>query len=205
MENTGFDLLRALNYGLIPSIYFSNLPEEDIGSYIGQYLTEEIAQEGLTRNVPAFARFLHVAATVNGQLLNYEDVANDAQLSRQTVHNWFQILYDTLVGYELEPLTATKKRKAINTAKFYFFDMGVARFLKRLPAVTPKNKDFGDLFEHYIFHEIKSWKDYKFPSYRLNFWRSKSNFEVDFVINEEITVEVKSTDRVLDKHLRIRA
>jgi hypothetical protein len=40
------------------------------------YLQEEVAAEGLARNIPAFSRFLEVAALCNGTLLNY---ANDAQ------------------------------------------------------------------------------------------------------------------------------
>lgn len=73
-----FDLLRALNFGLIPSIYFSNSPDEDLESYASNYLKEEIAAEGLVRNIPAFSRFLEVAALCNAKLINFTEIGNDA-------------------------------------------------------------------------------------------------------------------------------
>jgi hypothetical protein len=86
-----------LNHGLVPSHYLSEDPDEDLASYVGRYLTEEISGEGVTRNLPAFSRFLQVGSIMNGQMINYSAVAHDAQVSRTTVQNWFQVLYDTLV------------------------------------------------------------------------------------------------------------
>ncbi len=101
--------------------------------YVDIYLSEEIAAEGQARNLPAFARFLQTAATLNAKMINYTNDANDAQVPRQTVRLWFQILIDTMLGYELASYTSTVKRKAVETAKFYFFDIGVVRTFRRLP------------------------------------------------------------------------
>lgn len=65
-----FSLSRAVNHGLIPNHYLATNPDEDLAAYVGRYLTEEIAGEGVSRNLPAFSRFLHVAALSNGQLIN---------------------------------------------------------------------------------------------------------------------------------------
>ncbi len=46
--------------------------------------------------------------------------------------NWFQVLYDTLLAWEIPPFTKTINRKSIETAKFYFFDTGVVRALRTL-------------------------------------------------------------------------
>jgi predicted AAA+ superfamily ATPase len=130
--------------------------------------SEEIAAEGQARNLPAFARFLQTAATLNARMINYTNVANDAQVPRQTVRLWFQILVDTMLGYELSSYTSTVKRKAVETAKFYFFDIGVVRTLRHLPPVLPESSDFGEFFEHYLFMELKAWIDYRKPSSRLS-------------------------------------
>jgi predicted AAA+ superfamily ATPase len=194
-------LERALNHGLIPSHYLTDDPDEDLAAYVGRYLTEEIAGEGVSRNLPAFSRFLQIASTVNGQMLNYTNVASDAQVSRATVQNWFQVLYDTLVAWEVPAFTKTLKRKAIETAKFYFFDTGVVRSLRRLARVTPQQTEWGELFEQFIMMELKSWLDYSEPLGTLHYWRSTSKFEVDFVLNGRHAIEVKSTERVTAKHL----
>ena len=196
------DLLeRVMARGLLPPHYLSEAPDEDLRSYVDTYLSEEIAAEGQARNLPAFARFLQTAATVNAKIINYTNAANDAQVPRQTVRLWFQILIDTMLGYELSSYTSTVKRKAVETAKFYFFDIGVVRALRRLPAILPESSDFGEFFEHYIFMELKAYLDYRKPSSRLSYWRSLSGYEVDFVIDDEVAIEVKTAEVAQDKHL----
>lgn len=197
-----FDLLKALNWGTLPSIYLSDSPKEDLAAYAGDYLREEIAAEGLTRNVPAFSRFLHVAATCNGQILNVANVANDAQVPKTTVQEYFQILRDTLIGHDLPAFRQTIKRKPTATAKFYLFDIGVARHLQDAGPVKPRSPDFGGAFESYVFHELRTYIDYKVPGGSLSYWRSSSGFEVDFILNGEVAIEVKGKTAVGDRDLK---
>lgn len=196
------DLLEhIMARGLIPSHYLSEAPDEDLRSYVDTYLSEEIAAEGQARNLPAFARFLQTAAMLNAKMINYTNVANDAQVPRQTIRLWFQILIDTMLAYELPPYSTTVKRKAIETAKFYFFDIGVVRTLRRLPPILPESADFGEFFEHYLFMELKAWIDYRKPSSHLSYWRSISGYEVDFVIDDDVAIEVKAAQIAHDKYL----
>ncbi len=197
-----FSLDRALNHGLLPPHYLSDDPDEGLASYVDRYLTEEIAAEGLARNLPGFARFLQTAAVTNAQMLNYSNVAGDAQVSRQTVVQWYAVLRDTLVAFELPAWSRTVRRKAIETAKFYFFDTGVVRALRRLPPVSEASADFGEFFEHYVFLELRAWIDYRRPRTPLAYWRSRSGHEVDFILDERVAIEAKATRRVQPKHLR---
>jgi predicted AAA+ superfamily ATPase len=135
-------------------------------------------------------------------MINYTAVASDTQISRATVQNWFQVLYDTLLAWEVPPFTKTVKRKAIETAKFYFFDTGVVRALRRLPRIVPQQTEWGEFFEQFIMMEMKTWIDYFEPLGSLHYWRSTSQFEVDFILNGTNAIEVKSTDRISSKHLK---
>ena len=200
VRDAGFTLERAMERGLLPPHYLSASFEEDLAAYVGTYLAEEVAAEGLARNLPAFSRFLHVAAATNARIVNYTNVAGDAQVPRQTVKLWYQILVDTLLGFELPPYTSTVKRKAIETAKFYLFDLGVVRNLRRLPKIVPESADFGEFFEHFIFLELKAWIDYRRPRGSLSYWRSQSGFEVDFVVDGEVAVEVKAATLAQERH-----
>ena len=146
-EIPDFDLEEAVYRGTLPFLIHSKYPDEDLAAYVGRYLQEEIAAEGVSRNIPAFSRFLEVAACCNTQVLNYTTIASDSGMSRQTVTNYVQILKDTLIGFELMPFRKTIKRKAIETSKFYLFDMGIVRFLRKLPRITQANDDFGTFFE----------------------------------------------------------
>lgn len=196
-----FDLVKALNHGLLPSIYFSSSPEDDLQAYVGTYLREEIAAEALTRNIPAFSRFLEIAALCNGQLLNYAKISNDAQVARSTVQEYFQILKDTLIAYELTPWKRSFKRKPLSTSKLYFFDCGIARYLQKRSSVRPGSPEFGELFETFIFHELAAYCDYH-GALALNYWRSKSGFEVDFILDSNTAIEVKATKTVSAQDLK---
>ncbi len=188
-----FDLLRAFNHGMIPSVYLSSAPDEDLEDYCGVYLREEIAAEGISRNLPAFSRFLEVAALCNGTIINFTSLASDAQTKRSTVVDWFDVLKDTLIAHELPAWTESIKRKAIQTSKYYFFDLGVARHLSGQGQITNRGKAFGDAFEHFIFLELKAAQSYGVIK-DLHYWRSTSAMEVDFVIDNKIAVEVKAKE-----------
>lgn len=200
-EIENYDLIRILNIGSIPSIYASSNPEEDLEAYAGTYLKEEIQAEGLTRKIENFSRFLQTASLSNGELVNFANVASDAQVPPRTVTEYFHILQDTLIGSLLEPFTKTKKRKAIATAKFYFFDVGVANFLAGRKGIRPRTELFGNALEHFIFTEIAACLSYRRDKRPLSFWRSASGYEVDFLIGDEMAVEVKGTENVSEKHL----
>jgi len=201
-NHPNYNLSYIFEHGLLPSMFLSSDIEEDLSAYVDTYLTEEIAAEGFSRNIPNFARFLTVASMSNSQLINYTNIASDSQVPVQTVKQWFQVLEDTLLGYQVESFTNTKKRKAITTSKFYFFDIGIARALRNIPAPKENTTEFGEYFEHLICMELKSWIDYKHPRSKLTYWRSNSNMEVDFCIDEEIAIEVKSSSNVTEKHLK---
>lgn len=201
-NHPNYNLSYIFEHGLLPSMFLSSDIEEDLSAYVDTYLTEEIAAEGFSRNIPNFARFLTVASVSNSQLINYTNIASDSQVPVQTVKQWFQVLEDTLLGYQVESFTNTKKRKAITTSKFYFFDIGIARALRNIPVPKENTTEFGEYFEHLICMELKSWIDYKHPRSKLTYWRSTSNMEVDFCIDEEIAIEVKSSSNVTEKHLK---
>jgi predicted AAA+ superfamily ATPase len=198
---TEFDLLKGLDIGFIPSIYFSDSPHEDLQSYSGQYLKEEIAGEAKVRNIGAFSRFLEVAGLCNGQMINYSQIASDAQVPVSTTREYFQILYDTFLATELKAFNQTIKRKPISTSKFYFFDIGIARFLQGRQGLKEKSPEFGEAFEHYIFHELSAYCSYKMKG-PLNYWRSTSQFEVDFILENRIAIEVKGKDVISSRDLK---
>ena len=195
-----FDLNRALASGLLPSIYFSSNPQADLEAYAGTYLQQEIVAEGTTRNIPAFSRFLKVAAYCNGTVVNFTNLANDAQVPRTTVYEYFEILKDTLIIHEVPAWTRSTKRKPLVSSKYYFFDIGVAASLQGR-RFSPGTPEYGEAFETYIAHELQSYRDYV-SGQSLNFWRSASGFEVDFVWGNKTAIEVKAKRSVASQDLK---
>jgi len=195
-----FELNRALQFGLLPSIYFSDDPAADLEAYAGMYLREEIIAEGSARNIPAFSRFLKVAALCSGTIVNFSEVASDAQVPRTTVHEYFELLKDTLVLHEIPAWKESAKRKPIRSSKYYFFDIGVAQSLQGR-RIDPGTPEYGAAFEAYILHELKCDSDYR-SRLPISHWRTTSGFEVDFILADHTAIEVKAKEHLAPRDLR---
>jgi predicted AAA+ superfamily ATPase len=189
-------ILERLNRGSLPAIIDSEHYREELKAYVGTYLREEIKAEGLTRSIETFSRFLDIAGLTSGEQINFTAVADDAGVPPRTVREHYQILEDTLVGYQLQAYQKTSKRKPVATAKFYFFDVGVANMLKRTPTIEEGSDAYGRALEHLIFLELRAFLDYHRLDHELTYWRSRSQFEVDFVVGHTVGIEVKSKSRV---------
>lgn len=187
---------QRLLIGALPSVVDSKEPLADLKDYVGLYLREEILAEGLSRSIDNFSRFLDFAALSNAEQVNFTSLASDAQLSPSTVRDYFEILSDTLVGHTLPAFLQTKKRKAVSTGKFYLFDCGVTNALIGRRDVASGTPEYGKLLEQAIFMEMKSYLDYKRIDKKLEYWRSTSQFEVDFLVYSDlkdlIAIEVKA-------------
>lgn len=200
--HTNYSLERIFTSGLLPQAFCSEHAEQELNDYVTLYLNEEIQAEGMTRKLPQFSRFLEVAALSNTELVNFTAIASDVGVSRQTVSDWYQILVDTLIGYELRSFTSGKKRKTFGMPKFYFFDLGVARILQNAPVPTSVQTEYGKCFEHYVFMELRAYLDYVQSKMNFSYWRTTSGFEVDFVIGEQVAIETKTTKKVDNRDLR---
>lgn len=188
--------------GSLPPVIDSAIPLEDLRAYVGHYLREEIQAEALTRSIEGFSRFLEVAASANGELVNFTSIGNDAAVPPRTVQNYFQVLEDTLTGYLLPPYRKSVKRKAVATAKFYFFDIGVVNALLDRRHISSRTDAYGRSLEHLVFLELRAYLDYTRKTERLSFWRSQSKMEVDFIVGDSLAVEVKARERLPESELR---
>lgn len=195
-------ILDRCNYGSLPSIIDSPSPKRDLDTYVGIYLKEEIQAEALTRSIENFSRVLNFSAHLNTEQINYTKIGNDAGVPPRTVRDYFQIFSDTLIAHILPAFQKTTKRKPVSTDKFYFFDLGVARSLARTGPVEFETPGFGKTLEHLVFLELLAYRDYNWKDFSLHYWRSQSQFEVDFIINDSIAIEVKASARVSQQDLK---
>lgn len=202
-EIPDFDLMRALNHGCLPRHYQVDHPELLGRSYIGDYLKEEIAAEALTRNIPAFAKFLEAASFSNGEVVNFINIARECGVSAPTVKEYFQILIDTLLGRLVPSFQNKPKRRVIQSPKFYLFDVGIAGALLKRGTISDGSEIFGRAFEQFIFQEIIAHSHYSGLEYAISYWRTASGFEVDFILGDkEAALEVKGVSEVHSQHLR---
>ena len=191
---------ELLSRGGLPAFVTSADLEKDLQTYSELYLKEEIQQEALVRNLPAFSRFLHTAIGANGQQIIFEKLAARAGVSNKSCHAYFSILEDTLVGTLLPSFKEVTKRQPVAAPKFYFFDVGVVRFMQGRLESDPF-ADGSDL-ETFVLNELRCWNDYTQKGLAtLSYWRTKGQAEVDFVVQrgqKTLALEVKTTRRLTE-------
>ena len=203
-ELDNWNLLRVLNHGMVPDHYLKEGYKKALRAYTQDYLKEEVFDEGLTRNIPAFSRFFDAMAYSHGELTNYSNIARDCGVDSKTVKEYYQILVDTLLGTMVEPFKRRQNRQVISrAAKFYLFDVGVAGAMTKRHIEEEKGGLFGKAFEHFIFMELAAYNSYNEIDYEINFWRTKSGLEVDFVLGwGEVAIEVKGAARIEKRDLQ---
>ena len=194
-----YELLHILNHGMVPSHYLQGKEyRRSLDAYVRDYLKEEVFAEGLTRNISAFSRFFEAFGYSHGELTNYSNIARDCGVDSKTVKEYYQILVDTLLAVRIEPFKKRQSRQVITKApKYYLFDVGVAGALTKRYLEQENGEEFGKAFEHFILMEMEAYRAYSEKAFEINFWRTKSGLEVDFILGQgKIAVEIKGTSRV---------
>lgn len=177
-----FDLSHALQWGLLPTAVTHADPKKYLESYVQTYLREEVLQEGISRNIGTFARFLEIASFSQGNTLNYSEIGRELGLNRLIVANNFEILEDLLLAVRISTFTQRAKRKIISHQKFYFFDAGIYKTVRPTGPLDSLEETNGAVLETLFLQSLLAINDYYQLGYSIYFWRTSSGTEVDFII-----------------------
>jgi predicted AAA+ superfamily ATPase len=180
-----FDFPRALRYGCLPFACTTNEPADYLASYVSTYLREEVQQEGLTRNVAAFSRFLEAASFSQGSILNVTAVARESGVHAKVVEDYFTILEDLLIGIRLPVFTRRAKRRLVSHPKFYFFDAGVFQAIRPRGPLDALEEIQGPALETLFLQQVRALNDYRALGYTLHYWRTAKGDEIDFILYGE--------------------
>jgi predicted AAA+ superfamily ATPase len=200
-----FDVVRALQYGGLPFACTEPDPRDYLTSYVDTYLREEVQQEGFTRNLAAFARFLEAASFSQGAVLNMAAVARESAVDAKVVADYFTILEDLLIAVRLPVFAKRARRRVVAHPKFYFFDAGVYRTIRPKGPLDAPEEMTGPALETLVLHHLRALNDYLGLGYAISYWRTTAGDEVDFVLYGSrglVAVEAKMTSRVRPDDLR---
>ena len=200
-----FSIEHALRFGHLPATFNESNKKKYLESYVMTYLEQEVRQEGLTRNIGSFSRFLEIASFSQGSITNVSQIARDCGINRKVAENYFSILYDLMIAYRLPFFAKRAKRKAIQHEKFYFFDTGIYQTIRPRGPLDTTEEIGGTALETLVFQELKAFNDYLGLDYQLSFWKSPQGHEVDFILYGKRgikAIEVKRTSIISEKHFR---
>lgn len=200
-EVSDFQIDKAVQNGMIPRHYLTDDATDRLEAYVDVYIKEEILDEASVQDIDAFERFMEVAAISDGEMLNYSNIATDCGVSAKTVKSYYQILYDTMLGYEIPAYRKVIKRQIVQAPKFYYFDVGLSNYLMGRHNLKRGSDDYGHAFEHFVMQEIIAYKGYCRRKNELSYWHTYNGKEVDAVIGDaEVAIEIKSCEQVKTKH-----
>ena len=200
-----FSLNEALTWGTLPKLDKLKSDEEKerfLESYCHTYLKEEVVAEQLVRNVRPFRKFLEVVAQQDGDIINYSKLAREIGVDDKTIHTYYEILEDTLVGFRLPAYDKSLRKQFIKSPKFYLFDCGVSRALSNHLhlSVTPRTYAYGKRFEQLLVLEIARLNEYLRKKFKLAYFQSKDGLEIDLVLerpgSKRIFIEIKSAQSI---------
>ncbi len=194
-----FSLEKALQFGLVPMVWQSEEPEEKLRAYVSTYLKEEVQAEGLVRQIGDFARFMEIATFSHGGIWTSTEIGREAQIKRQTVDNYLQILEDLLLAFTIPVFTRRAKRSLISHSKFYFFDVGVFRELRPKGPLDKEAELEGPALEGLVAQHLRAWVFSQRQTHHLYFWRTRTKIEIDFIIYGPTgfwAIEVKRNSRI---------
>ncbi len=194
------DLLERLAFGELPGVVTSPKTQraQILEAYTQLHLEEEMRREAFVKDWPAFIRFLRLAATESGQMVNYNKIAGAIGLSVPTVKSHYQLLEDMFLGFRLPAFSGSDRKNLLSTDRFLFFDLGVRHAAAGLAAgLDTVRANPGPLFEQWVGLEL--WKRLQYLGHgKLHYLRTKDGAEVDFIIEHGgrlAPVEVKWTER----------
>jgi predicted AAA+ superfamily ATPase len=177
-----FSLEKGLWTGMIPLIWDSSNPEDKLEAYVNLYLQEEVKAEALVRQIGDFSRFLETMAYSHGSILNISNISRECQVPRKTLDSYLEILKDLMLGYTIPVFEKRAKRAVSAHPKFYFFDPGVFRILRRQGFLDQSTETEGAALEGLVAEHLRSWIDFQKDHNELFFWRTRAGLEVDFVL-----------------------
>ena len=183
-------LREYMTYGGFPRIVLMN----DVGKkelLLRQLITLYIEKDILKIYGQPFRndalRIVQYLAFHCGGMQNSEGISSDLGIDSRKVKETIDILEESFLIKRIRPYFRNLTTELRKRNKIYFIDNGIRNVLAD-DFVFSKEKGF--LLENHIFSQLYR-KDEK-----LKYWRTTAKAEVDFVINDSIPIEVKSTPRL---------
>lgn len=189
--------------GEYPRIYAQPIdPEVWRTNYINTYIEKDVRQILQISNVIQFQKFIKLCAARIGNLVNYSDLARDADISPNTAKAWLSILESSYIIKLLYPYYKNFNKRVIKSPKLYFYDTGLACSLLGIKnaeelAMHPFK---GALFESLVISELFKFNFNKNSQPSLYFWRDVQGHEIDILIEKSIMhlipIEIKASQTV---------
>ena len=172
--------------GGYPRIFDAHIPPQQFyRDYINLYVERDVRQLKNIGSLETFTRFVKLCAGRIGQLLNYQNLADDCGIGATTAKEWISLLETSFIIYLLKPDYRNYTKRLVKSPKLYFTDTGLACSLLEIQNADQLKSHYlrGNLFENLAINRFRadSYNNGKEPN--ISFWRDKNGMEIDLLTN----------------------
>lgn len=160
--------------------------QEYFNSYIDTYLMRDITEAGGITDYPRFKKLLSACAALVGEQINYNTIAEAADITPPTAKAWVDVLEGLCIVYRLQPYSNNALKRLAKTPKLYFCDTGLSTFLSMwLTKDTLMNGAAnGHYYENYVVMELVKNYAYAKDKANLSYFRNSNDKEIDVFVEE---------------------
>lgn len=166
--------------------------------YVDSLLRTDVLDFENIQNINAIRLIFELLRARVGSPISYTSIAEDVNVSPNTVRKYIQILEALYIIFRVTPHSKNIARSLLKEPKIYFFDAGLVK------------GDEGTKFENFValclLKHVHAKVDYHGENYALRYLQTKERREVDFAIKHEDSItqmiEVKVSNHTIGKGLR---
>lgn len=180
-------LYQIIVRGSYPELYEKEglRTHEFYSDYVDSYITRDVSQMVNLKDQNKFLEFMELAASLTGQELVYDNIANALGVNIKTIQSWISVL---AAGDIVHLLRAYSERSAVKRIvrrpKLYFSDTGLACHLAKVTDAGTLKAGYlrGPMVETFIVNEIlKSYRNNKEDA-GFYYYRDSQMNEIDLMI-----------------------
>lgn len=174
-------------------------------SYVQTYVERDVRSAVRVGDLDAFIRFVKLAASRTGQLVNYASFGAEIGVHGATAKSWLSILVASRLVHLLPPYHKNFGKRLVKSSKLYWNDPGLAAFLLGYhdAEALVAGPSYGPLVETAVVSEwIKLFRAAG-EEPPLSFWRSSGGDEVDLLVERNgrlFALEIKATETPVARH-----
>jgi predicted AAA+ superfamily ATPase len=189
---------QVLLEGMYPPIHDRKIaPRDWYANYVRTYVERDVRQIKNISDLIVFERFMRLLAGRTGQELNMTSLAIEVGIDTKTIQSWIGILESSFILFLLRPHFRNYNKTITKRPKVYFYDTGLVCSLLGISTVDHLKSHplKGSLFETLVVSELVKKRTNLGKEINLFYWRDKTGYEVDVIIEDGLTllpVEIKS-------------
>lgn len=190
----------VLQFGSYPQIYLAKQKQIFLQELFNNYIQKDIVEFLQVRKPDILVQLLGLLAHSSGQLINYQQLANDCRIKIDNLRNFIDILEKTYVIKMIKPYVGNKRTELTSNPICYFIDNGFRNQSLNNFSPIETRTDNGLLVENYFFQELYKYLTQERKNGQIHYWRTKAGAEVDFVLKMSfetvVPIEVKFRNSV---------